>query len=276
MSPSSIPSPEIKLSIKSSWTKASFSSSSFRSWASKNPTHNVERVRESSFSISSLSFIEISHLLTKIKVGIVPISKKDDFASYIGINPNPLSAIKEIVERKIEQVDIMLVNNIKSINNVVIGASVDVYEKYSQFKIKNALSEKIAIAKYASKFNSNNLTISTKNGKSRTEDIFELVIANGGKSKGKLISPLSNVKDGLFNVSYSLMNNKTENLKHLKMFNKGKHVYHEDTKQYWLNNIKISNEDNAIKAGVDGKIYTFDKLDIVLVENGLKIYKAQN
>ena len=72
------------------------------------------------------------------------------------------------------------------------------------------------------------------------------------------------------------MNNKTENLKHLKMFNKGKHVYHEDTKQYWLNNIKISNEDNAIKAGVDGKIYTFDKLDIVLVVNGLKIYKAQN
>jgi len=218
-------------------------------------------------------FLNSTKDISKIKIGIIPTSKNDDFASYVGINHRPIQAIKEIVEHNIFNVDLLLVNEVKCFNNIVVGASVRVAEKYNQFKIKNKLSEKIAIAKYAPKFEGEKITMSVKNGKSKLENVYELVIANGGNSKGKPVSPLSNVKDGLFNVTYSDMATKSENKKNLKLFSKGKHIYQENTKQHWLNNLKITNESNTLKASVDGKIYDFDKLDISIVENGLKIYK---
>ena len=122
-------------------------------------------------------------------------------------------------------------------------------------------------------FNGEQLTLSIKNGKTKTENIYELVIANGGKSKGKLVSPLSNISDGLFNLSYTLTGDKSENLKNLKMFNSGKHIYSESTKQEWLSNLKITNESNQIHVIIDGKIHILEKLDISIIENTLKIYK---
>lgn len=220
-------------------------------------------------------FLNSTKDISRIKLGIVPTSKNDDFASYIGISSKPILAIKDIIKRNIFDVDIMLVNEVKALNNLVVGASVQVQEKYNQFKIKNKLSEKIAIAKYASKFEGEQLTMFTKNGKSKVENIYELVVANGGKNRGNVVSPLSNVKDGLFNVTYSNIATKQENKKNLKLFNKGKHIYQENTKQHWLNNLKISNENNLIKASVDGRLMEFDKLEITLVENGLKLYKSE-
>lgn len=218
-------------------------------------------------------FLNSTKDVTKIKLGIIPTSKKDDFASYIGLPCKPIQAIKEILERNIVQTDLLLVNDIKVLNCLIVGASVDVWNKYSQFKIKNTLSEQIALAKYAPKFEGEHLTLTTKNGKIKTEHIYELVVANGGKSKGKLVSPLSNVTDGLFNLSYSLFTEKNENIKNLKLFNSGRHIYSENTKQHWLNNLKITNEINQIQVIIDGKLHNLEKLDISLIENGLKLYK---
>ncbi len=214
--------------------------------------------------------------ISKIKLGIIPTSKNDDFANYIGLPSKPIIAIKNIVNKHLTEVDLMLVNEVKVLNNIIIGASVNVYEKYNQFKIKNKLSEKIAIAKYAPKFEGQNITISTKNGKTKTENIYELVIANGGKNKGKEISPLSNIKDGLFNLIFSNISSKNENYKNLKLFQKGKHIYNENTKQHWLNNLKITSEHNIIKASVDGKVMDFEKLDIQILEKALKLYNTEN
>ena len=115
--------------------------------------------------------------------------------------------------------------------------------------------------------------MASKNGKARTEHVYELVVANGGFSRKRAISPLSNLQDGLFNLVYTNVINQNINIKALKNYDKGEHIYKDDTKQYWLSNLKISTPDDKIKAIVDGRICNFDKLDIVLVENGLKIYK---
>ena len=221
-------------------------------------------------------FINSIKDITKIKFGIIPTSKNDDFASYIGINHKPVLAIKDIVQRNVCEIDLMIVNEVKVLNNVVIGASVRVMERYNQFKIKNKLSEKIAVAKYASKFEGEQLNMSVKNGKSKLENVYELVVANGGKNRGKVVSPLANVKDGMFNLTYANLSAKSDNVKNLKLFNKGKHIYSENTKQHWLNNIKISNDSNLIKASVDGKLMEFEKLDISIVEKGLKLFKTEN
>ena len=210
--------------------------------------------------------------LNKVKIGIVPTSKKDDFASYFGINPNPIQAIKNIMDKKIEHVDLMIVNDIPVLNNVIIGASVDIYHQFNQYKMKNFITKQIATAKYGNNFSGIDLVLENKS-KTKKENIFELVIANGGFSKGKPVSPLSNLQDGLFNVTYSNVSQKSGKKKYIKMTNKGTHIYSEDTKQHWLNSLKITNPEKKIKALIDGKIHNLEHLDISILENGLKIYK---
>lgn len=218
-------------------------------------------------------FINSIKDFSKIKLGIIPTNKRDDFSSFLGLNFNPTLAIKNIIKRNIVETDLMLVNNLKVINNIVVGASVEAQEKLNQLKFKNFFSKKYIMQKYAYKFEGEELTISSKNNKAKTEKIYDLVIANGGNSKGKSVSPLSNVKDGLINVTYKKFDEKSGNKKYIKKTIKGKHIYVEDVKQLWLNNVKITNSKNHIKAMLDGKIVNLDYLDVSVVEKGIKIYK---
>ena len=202
--------------------------------------------------------------LNKVKIGIVPISKHDDFSSYLGISTNPIQAIKDILLKNISNIDLMLVNDIMVLNTVVIGASVEIFHQYSQYKMKNFISEKIATMKYGNNFEGIQLGLENK-GKTKKETVFELVVANGGNSKGKPVSPLSNVQDGLFNLNYSIVSNKEGKRKYIKRFNKGEHIYNEDTKQFWLTNLKITNPEKKIKALIDGKIYNLEQLNISIL-----------
>ncbi|MBE5741106.1 MAG: hypothetical protein E7351_01045 [Clostridiales bacterium] len=213
--------------------------------------------------------------MNKIKLGIVPVKKQDDFALFLGLSNNPVQAIKDIMTKHIETVDLLCVNNMPVLNNVLIGASVEILSAYNQYKIKNIISEKIAAAKYGDNFGGVELSLESKNTKTRKERVFEMVIANGGFSKGKPVSPLSNVKDGLFNVNYSVVSNKQGKKKYIKLFNKGEHIYDDETRQYWLDNLKITNPDKKIKAILDGTIHNFESLEIIVLEGALKLYKKK-
>jgi diacylglycerol kinase family enzyme len=193
----------------------------------------------------------------KIKLGIVPTSSKDDFARYLGIESSPILAIKRILNRNIEEIDFLLVNDQKVLNNVIIGSSVEVFEQYSQYAWQSFVTEVFAELKVKNKFTGVELGVTSKSSKPKTENIYELVVANGGYSKGKHVSPLSNVSDGLFNLIYTNSTNEKANLKALKGYDDGKHIYNENVKQFWLNSIKITNPNNKIKALLDGRIYTF-------------------
>jgi len=212
--------------------------------------------------------------LHRVKIGIVPTSKYDDFARYLGISSNPIQAIKEVLQKNIEEVDIMAVNDMAVFNNVTIGAGVEVFHQFNQYKMKNIISEKFATMKYGNNYGGVELTLDNKN-KSKKETVFELVVANGGFSKGKPVSPLSNLQDGLFNVNYTTVSNKSGKKKYIKMLNKGIHIYDEETKQHWLSHLRITNPEKKIKALIDGKIYNFEELNITMIEKGLKIYKKQ-
>ena len=208
----------------------------------------------------------------KIKIGIVPTSKNDDFARYLGISHKPTQAIKDILLKHVEDVDILVVNDMPVLNTVRVGASVEISHRFSQYKVKNFISEKYATAKYGNNFQGIELNIENKN-KGKKETVFDLVVANGGFSKGKPVSPLSNLQDGLFNVNYSLISTKSEKKKYIKMQNKGEHIYDDETKQYWMNNLRITNPEKKIKALIDGKIHNVEELNVAIIENGLKIYK---
>ena len=210
--------------------------------------------------------------LNKVKIGIVPTGKHDDFASYLGVSSNPVQAIKDILLKHIEQIDVMVVNDMTVLNNIIIGAGVEIYHQFNQYKWKNFISKKIVTAKYGNNFSGVELSLENK-GKTKKENIFELIVANGGFSKGKPVSPLCNLQDGLFNVNYSLVSSRSENKKYIKMSNSGEHIYNPETKQYWMNKLKITNPEKKIKALIDGKIYNLEELNISIIENGLKIYK---
>jgi diacylglycerol kinase family enzyme len=137
------------------------------------------------------------------------------------------------------------------------------------------LTQKYAVLKYGNKFEGIELTFNTKGGKQKTETIFEMSISNGGLSKGANVSPLANVQDGLVNLNYTTMANMIEKKKFLKKFNDGKQIYDEKIEQLWLNSVKITNAEKKIKALVDGEIQIFPQIDIVVIENGLKIFKKK-
>lgn len=218
-------------------------------------------------------FINSFKELNKVKFGIIPTNHNDDFANYMGLETSPILAMKQILKRNVEQVDLMLVNDKKVINNVIIGASVEVFEQFNQFGWKSFVTETIAKFKTKNKFKGVELTLQTKNNKARKENIYELVVANGGFSKGKKVSPLSNVSDGLFNLIYTKSNTDKTNNKTLKQYEDGEHIYDESLNQYWLDNIKITSPNNKIKALLDGRVFNLEKLEIVIIEKGLKIYK---
>lgn len=212
--------------------------------------------------------------LTKIKLGIIPTSKHDDFASYMKIETNPVLAIKNILKGELEKVDLLIMNDIKVVNNIIIGASTLIQEIYNQYKIKNTLSKRYALMRYGSNFDGIDLKFEIKNQKTVQDNVFELSIANGGNSKGKPVSPLANVSDGLFNFNYITTPQRENRKKYLKLFKKGNQIYHEQTKQAWLTNLKITNPDNKIKIMADGKIMTVEELNIGILENGLKLFKS--
>ncbi len=222
------------------------------------------------------AFINSVKDLSKIKLGIVPTSNHDDFAKFLGLSTNPIQAIKDILLKQVEPVDYLVCNDIKVVNNILIGASVEVFEKYNEHRVKNFITQKLSIMQYAGNFEGVELTLDFKGNKNVTETIYELSIANGGLSQGKKISPLANVQDGLFNLNYTALPEKEQRKKYLSLFKNGEQIYKEATNQFWLESLKIMQAENKIKALVDGRVVNFENMNVSVVENGLKLFRNLN
>lgn len=214
--------------------------------------------------------------ISKIKLCIIPLGEKDDFAKYLEISDTPIPAIKTIYDGKLESVDYLIMNDTVVLNNIVIGASVELYEIYNTYKVKNLITKKVASLKYANKFEDFEVVIDNKVGKPKHEMVYELSIANGGLLNGKHLNPLANVKDGLFNLSYSTGLEPNKRKSYVLQFDNGSQIYDEHTKQFWQNAVNIKRPDGDIKVMADGNITTCDELNVTVVEGGLKIYRITN
>ncbi len=218
-------------------------------------------------------FVNAVKDLSKIKFGIVPVGVNDDFAKFLGLSQNPIQAIKDILLKQVSPVDYLLVNDLKVVNNVLVGASAEVFEKFSQSKIKNFITLKFSQMRYASDFEGVPLVLDFKGVKAKEEVVFELSIANGGLKQGKKVSPLSNVSDGLFNFNYIALPEKNDRKKYFSLFKSGAQIYEDATNQFWLSSLKITQPDKKIKALIDGRIFNLEEINVQIVENGLKLYR---
>ncbi len=210
--------------------------------------------------------------LSKIKLGIIPAGKTNDFAKFMRISFNPVQAIKDIMEKNVESVDYLIANDMIALNHILIGASADIYEIYNQYKFKNYFTKKYVRMKYGNKFEGIELSIDTKSSRTKKENIFDLSISNGVYQDGEPLSPLSNIHDGLFNLNYSIYTYGQNKSKYLSLFRSGKQIYEDQTKQFWLKAVKITNPNNKIKTYIDGRVMTLDELEVKIVESGLKLY----
>jgi len=212
---------------------------------------------------------------SKKKIGLIPTGKYNNFANYIGIAKKPAQAIKDILERNIETMDYLVLNNTtKILNNITIGATAELFELYAQYKMKNIFSKKYLLSKYGNKFEGIELSfITPKTTRPKLENIFELSISNSGLLNGYNISPLSNVQDGLLNVNYTLLPAKEDRKKYLKMLKTGKQTQISQTTQLWQDSVRLTNPERRIKILADGNLKTVEEINVQVVENGLKIYK---
>lgn len=209
----------------------------------------------------------------KIRFGIVPVKCNDNFAKYLQIPFSPEQAIKNILQRKIDAVDYLLVNGRVVINSLIIGASAEIYELFLKRKIKNGITKQFTARRYGDAFSGVDLNITSRGEQPIQAKIYELSLSNAGIQDGNTISPLANVRDGLFNLNYATVEQAAEKGKYLKQAESGNHIYNSATQQLWWDNCKISTPEGKIKAIVDGKVELYDNLSVSVVPNGLKIYK---
>ncbi|MBR1987754.1 MAG: hypothetical protein IKA36_01810 [Clostridia bacterium] len=253
-------------------------------------SHNLKEVGEFSSSLTGQGetefvvigddsviheFINAAKDLNKIKFGIIPTSKNDNFASFLKINSNPIKAIEQILERKVENIDYLIVNDQKVINNVLIGASAELFDIYNNLKVKNGLTKKFVMMKYGNKFEGIDLRLNSKNFKTKGDTIFDLNISNGGNHYKKQMSPLSNIQDGLFNLNYVAILDKIDRKKYLKKYKKGTQIYDEKTEQYWIEDLVITpaHPDEKIRTVIDNQIMLAESIKVNIVENGIKLFK---
>ena len=219
--------------------------------------------------------LNLSPDISRLKIGLIP-TKHCDFANYLHINSNPMQAIKDILANKLEKVDLLQVNGKKVLNNVLVGASVLVAKKYMQYAIKNPLTEKIAIVKYGNTFDGIDLSLELGSSKAKKEKIFELSIANAGLSKGKPVSPLSNMQDGLFNLNYANISNKKDKKTYSNLYKNGKHIYSNFSKQFWLSEINIKSPSGEFDVLIDGQLESVNSIQVRILESVLNVYKSKS
>ena len=253
-------------------------------------SHNLKEVGDFSHTLSSQGetefiivgddsvvheFINAVRDLNKIRLGIIPTSKHDNFVSFLNIEHNPIKSIEQILERKIENIDYLVVNEQKVVNNLLIGASAELFDIYNNMKIKNIFSKKFVMMKYGNKFEGIDLRLSSKAFKTKGDTIFDLSVANGGNHFKKQMSPLSNIQDGLFNLNYVPFLDKIDRKKYLKQYEKGTQIYDNKTQQYWINDLTITpaRPDEKIRAVIDNQIILTESINVSIVENGIKLYK---
>ncbi len=210
--------------------------------------------------------------LSKIRLGIVPVKQNDDFAKFLNLPFNPEQAIKNILNKKIDAVDYLLVNGRVVVSNITIGASAEIYELFLKRKVKNNFTKQLTANKYGGAFTGVDLNITSRGEKPIQNKFFELSISNSGILNGDNVCPLANVRDGLFNLNYALNEQTEKKGDYLKQVEHGNHIYNANTQQLWWDNCKISTAEGKIKAIVDGRIELFDNLTISLIANGLKLY----
>ena len=216
-------------------------------------------------------FINAIPDLSKVNIGIIPSGKHNNFAKSTGLEFNPVKAIQNILNEKLEKFDYLTCGKIAICNSISLGF----IENVKHALLRDNKTRNINLfdcLKYLKNYQPIQLNFSGSDIKEKNINVQECYICNGNGHGNLPVSPLSNPQDGLTNViCITKKGDKTSLNEYLKI-RRGKHIYDEQNKTFWSGEFTFTSSEMPAKAEIDGELYELDNLSIKTIEGGLNIY----
>lgn len=208
--------------------------------------------------------------LSKVNLGIIPSGVYNNFAKSLNLEFNPVKAIQNILNNKIEKFDYLKCGELLIINYIAFGAVEEIKHKYKcdSEKRKPKFFDYLNNLK---KYEPLQVNFTNKEIKEKSVVINECYICNGMYKGKSCVSPLSNTQDGLCNVICITRKDKGQLKEYLKIKN-GKHIYDNLNKVYWLESVNLTSSNSPIKAEIDGELYELENLSVNVIQGGLNIF----
>lgn len=203
--------------------------------------------------------------------GIIPLGSGNGLARHLNISMNPVKAIEQLNAFNVKTIDTGTVNNHFFINVTGVGFDAHVTDLFAKAPRRGFWQyTKITLGEFA-KYKSQQYQL-TIDGKHVVEDAFLICVANGSQyGNNAYISPLSNVSDGLFEITI---------LKPFKVYQMpklGAMIFRKNIHQSALvtvlqgKQIRISRKQGTV-VNVDGEpVDMSTDIEIQLAQNSLKM-----
>lgn len=216
-------------------------------------------------------FVNAIPEINKVNIGIIPSGTNNNFAKSINLPSNPVDALQMVIENKTQNFDVLKVNNMLACNGVSFGFIEKVKHEISRAGKKNN-PNLLDYFKHLKKFEPFSVSYKGKSLNETDINAIEFFVANG-LFFGKLsASPLSNLQDGLANIICLTQKEKSGKFSELRKLKFGKHIYNEENKMHWTDEISVNCKETPFKVNLDGELKEFDTLNVKVMENLLNIY----
>lgn len=213
-----------------------------------------------------------SEVIDKIKIGLIRAGSNNNICKSLRINKNYIKATQDILSGNIKKIDCILCNDLYCVNSVSLGLNVELYKKTKRNLGYKTIPHTFFLLK---KYKGINVDMQFNDNDIKDVNVLQLAVCNGEYFENYVrISPLSNLQDARLNV-VAISNTNISRIKLLYDIFKGKHIYRDYTKQFWVNKITLQSKEK-IDAKLDGESYTFDKFDIAIQKNKLNIFSNKD
>lgn len=207
---------------------------------------------------------------SKTAVGFIPSGRGNDFARGVGIPTSVDKAMDIIVKGETDYFDYINIGGKRCLNVGGTGLDIDVLERVAGRNGKITYLKSLIYC--ISHFEPYHIEITEENGETREEDVIMMGVCNGKQFGGGMkISPKSDVRDGLMDVTIITMPADGKILPILPSFVKGKHEKIDVINTYRCKKIHVKTQ-RPIQ--LDGEIYSSLDMDCEIVECGLKTFRV--
>lgn len=207
----------------------------------------------------------------KLPIGIIPVGTANDFAKFIGMPPDVMECVKQILESKPISVDLGKVNNKYFINVLSTGLFTDVSQK-TDTNLKNTIGKLAYYLKGLEQLpNFRKLKVKiTANGKVYDNLMYLMLVFNGKTAGNFNLATKADATDGFLDVVIFKACHIPELLPLFIRVIKGEHL--DDSRVDYIKTNKLlveSNED--IVTDIDGEKGPDFPLKIQCIKGGIKV-----
>ncbi|PIS42738.1 MAG: hypothetical protein COT24_01950 [Candidatus Kerfeldbacteria bacterium CG08_land_8_20_14_0_20_40_16] len=195
-------------------------------------------------------------------LGTIPIGSGNDFAKEIGLSRNLKKDLKILLEGKIKEVDLGLVNNqYYFINGLGVGFDGEAASRVRKFTkyISGYPAYLMAVLRTLATYKFRKVKITFDHEHIIEKQILLVATCNGKAYGGGFnVAPSAKIDDGLFTVCLVDKVGRFYALRHLPKFTKGTHLKLPEVHTFTAKNVIIESEDE-LQSQADGELLPLSK-----------------